>query len=317
MGQDVALGRVVRAHDARIVTTMKALTPRARAEGVLFLITFIWGSTFVVTKDLLASVTPFAHIGIRFSVAALILAAVSWRVIVHMKAIEAARGAVLGALLLGGFALQTVGLTTTTASKSAFITGMLVVFTPLCQVAFERRLPKLGTVVGVVFVIIGLFFLTSPAGGGFTIGDALTVGCAFLFGVYIVVLDVYSGTVAPEHLTIMQFLVCAVGGMLGAMFLETPVVKVSVTAGVQLLYLAVFATVIALFFQTKYQKDTTPARSAVIYSIEPLIAAVLAATIAGERIGGAGILGGGLIMAGVLLSEFSDVLIIRRKRISD
>lgn len=72
-----------------------------------------------------------------------------------------------------------------------------------------------------------------------------------------------------------------------------------------LLYLTVAATVVAIYVQTKYQKETTPTRAAVIFSVEPVIAAVFAYFVLGEVLGLPGILGGGLIVAGVLVSELS------------
>jgi drug/metabolite transporter (DMT)-like permease len=58
--------------------------------------------------------------------------------------------------------------------------------------------------------------------------------------------------------------------------------------------------------QTRYQKDTTPTRAVVIFSIEPVIASVIAAVLLGEALGTLGTIGGGLILAGVLVSELSD-----------
>jgi drug/metabolite transporter (DMT)-like permease len=283
-------------------------TRRARAELVLFCITFIWGSTFVVTKELLSSVSPFAYIGLRFGLASVLFVAIFPRSLSTITRQGALHGAILGSLLFAGFALQTIGLQFTSASKSAFITGMLVVFTPLWQVALERRFPKVGTVLGVGLVTVGLYLLTSPVGSGFNIGDALTLACAFLFGLYIVILDIYSRMSEATHLTLLQFLVSAVGAGIAGALLEDMVVDISGPMALRLAYLAVFATVIALYLQTKYQKDTTPARSAVIFSMEPVIAAVLAYVIAGENIGVLGAVGGGLIVAGLLLSELSDLL---------
>lgn len=282
--------------------------PRSRAELILFSITFIWGSTFIVTKDLLASVSPFAYIGLRFALATVLFALVRPSSICGWDRTSTRDGLVLGGLLFGGFALQTVGLQTTTASKSAFITGMMVVFTPLWQVAIERRWPKLGTWIGVFLVSVGLYFLTSPSGSEFAVGDLLTLGCAILFGLYIVLLDVYSHRTDATRLTLAQFVVSAMGGGLVALLWEDSIVLWSGPMALEIVYLAVFATVIALSLQTTYQRFTTPARSAVIFSLEPVIAAVLAYLLVGEQIGTLGALGGGLILGGLLASELSDLL---------
>lgn len=282
--------------------------PRTKAELILFSITFIWGSTFIVTKDLLASVSPFVYIGLRFALATAVFALIRPSSLRHWDRASVRDGLLLGGLLFGGFALQTVGLQTTTASKSAFITGMMVVFTPLWQVAIERRWPKLGTWIGVILVTVGLYLLTSPSGSGLDTGDLLTLGCAVLFGLYIVLIDVFSKRTEVGRLVMAQFVVSAVGGGLAALTIEEAFVQWSGAMALEVAYLAVFATVIALSLQTAYQRFTTPARSAVIFSLEPVIATVLAYLLVGERIGTLGVVGGGLIVAGLLASELSDVI---------
>jgi len=139
---------------------------RARAELYLFLVTFVWGSTFIITKDLLQTVPPFTYIAIRFLAGAALFGAIAYRSLRQWDRRTFLHGSVLGILLFGGFALQTVGLQTTTASKSAFITGLMVVFTPMWQVLIEKRTPKPGSLAGVLLVTVGLYFLTSPSGGG-------------------------------------------------------------------------------------------------------------------------------------------------------
>lgn len=281
---------------------------RAKAELYLFLITFVWGSTFIVTKDLLSEITPFAYVGVRFSIAALLFGLVSFRALGRWRKETMWRGGVLGFLLFAGFALQTFGLQTTSASKSAFITGMLVVFTPLWQVALERRLPRPGSILGVLLVTIGLYFLTSPSGGGFVLGDALTLGAAALFGLYIVYLDMFGKDDETAKLTMAQFVVAGGMGAVFAVSYESTDISLTPSAMAELGYLIIFATIVALYVQTRYQKDSTPTRSAVIFSLEPVIAAGFAYTVAGEILGLSGWLGGAIILTGLLLSEFSDTL---------
>lgn len=284
------------------------MNKRTRAELFLLLITLIWGSTFVVTKFVLLDAGPFLYTTIRFVIATLIFGVVFFRRLRTIGKESFVKGAILGSLLFIGFATQTIGLMYTTASKSAFITGMLVVFTPICQLAIERRPPKVGNLFGVALVMAGLYFLTSPTGSHFNLGDGLTLICALSFAIYIVYLDIFSQNCDETHLTFMQFAVTAGLAGLTYLFFEDFRLVVSMRFTLAVIYLAVFATVIALFVQTKFQKDTTPTRSAVVFSVEPVIAAVSAYLVLGERLGEYGILGAGLIMSGVVVSEFSDML---------
>jgi drug/metabolite transporter (DMT)-like permease len=278
---------------------------RTRAELFLLSITLIWGSTFALSKYLLETVSPLFYIGVRFSVALLILSLIASRRVFGMTKDAFIKGGILGLLLFAGFASQTVGLQYTGASKSAFITGMMVVFTPICQIIIERKSPKIGNVIGIVLVTIGLYLLTSPAGSEFNLGDGLNLLCAVTFALYIVYMDVFSKGQDPVQLTVAQFIVCAVLGLVGSIFFESIRFNPTPASYGALVYLIIFATVIALFVQARYQRDTTPTRSAVIFSIEPVLAAIFAYFLLGEVLGAAGMLGGGLIVGGVLISELS------------
>jgi drug/metabolite transporter (DMT)-like permease len=281
------------------------MSSRTKAELFLLSITLIWGSTFATSKYLLSSISPFFYIGIRFALATLILSLLYLSRVRSMTKKSLRKGGILGLLLFLGFATQTVGLQYTGASKSAFITGMMVVFTPICQLIIERRPPKVGNVIGIAFVTIGLYLLTSPAGSEFNLGDALNLICAVVFALYIVYLDVFSKGEDPVHLTLSQFIVCTLLGLGVAASVETVKFVPSVEAIGVLLYLTIFATVIAITVQVRFQKDTTPTRSAVIFSIEPVLAAGFAYAILGEILGPLGFVGGGMIVAGVLVSELS------------
>ena len=281
------------------------MTSRTRAELSLLSITLIWGSTFVTSKYLLGSISPLIFIGVRFAAATLVFALLFPGKVFHTPRASWIKGGILGVLLFAGFATQTVGLQYTGASKSAFITGMMVVFTPICQLLIERRAPKPGNVAGILMVIAGLYFLTSPSGSEFNLGDGLNLICAATFGFYIVYLDVFSKDNDAVHLTLVQLVSCTVLGLISAPLFENMRFAPTAEGVVALVYLIIFATIIALYIQNKYQKDTTPTRSAVIFSIEPVLAAGFAYLILGEVLGVVGMLGGAMIVGGVLVSELS------------
>ncbi len=285
------------------------MNKRSRAELFLLLVTVIWGSTFVITKYVLQNAGPFLYTSIRFLIATIIFAAIFFPQLRTINKTAFLRGSFLGFLLFVGFATQTIGLLYTTASKSAFITGMMVVFTPLCQLFIERKPPHVGNLLGVILVTAGLYFLTSPTGSHFNIGDGLTLICALSFGFYIVYLDIFSQDCEPSHLTFMQFITTAVLASFSFLFFEDFRLTWNIGFTLSVVYLALFATVIALFVQAKFQKDTTPTRSAVIFSVEPVIAAIFAYFLLEEHIGDLGLLGAGLIMSGVIVSEFSESLL--------
>ena len=282
------------------------LRPKIRAEIALLAMTFLWGGTFPIVKIGMNYVSPVFLVAIRFVIATIVLLLFFRKRIFPIPRPAVIKGCVLSLFLFLGFVAQNIGLTITTASKSAFITGMMVVFVPLLQFVIERRLPKIGNLVGVAIVAAGLWFLTAPVGAGLNAGDALTLCCALLFGVYIVYLDIISREMTPIQLMFLQMSVTALFAVVGTALFETPVFRWSAEGVGAIVYLTFLATMLTTYVQTKYQKETTPTRAVVIFSIEPVIASVCAALILGEQLGALGVVGGGLIIAGVLLSELSD-----------
>ncbi len=284
-----------------------------RAELYLFLITFVWGSTFVITKDLLENNSPLWYTAVRFILSSLVLFLVFPRRILQADRASFRHGIVLGALLYIGFITQTIGIQYTTASKSAFFTGLLTVLTPLVQFAFRRwmkRPPRaitVGNCLGVLFATLGLFFMTSPGGSGFNVGDALTILCAFCFACYIVYLDDVSGSTDFIRMSFVQFLFCAVVGLLAAGTVESIHLEVTASFIAAMAYLVLFATVITMVIQIRYQGDTTPTRAGIIFAMEPVVAGVLAYVVRGEILTPVGIAGAVIVVAGLLLSELSGL----------
>jgi drug/metabolite transporter (DMT)-like permease len=291
---------------------MQVIT-RTRAEIYLLFLTVIWGSTFVLTKFVLENASPFVYVSIRFAIASIIFYAFFFRRLMTITRDAVIKGVILGVLLFFGFITQTIGLKYTTASKSAFITGLMVVFTPFFQFLIERKSPKIGNIIGVILVAAGLYLMTSPEGSGLNIGDGLTLICAVIFGIYIVYLDVFGKAYDPVHLTFMQFLATSVLAIVAVPFLENPYLNINNSFLLILAYLTVMPTVVALYVMVKYQKYTTPTRSAIIYSMEPPIAAIFAFFIIGEQLGLWGLFGGLLILFGLIMSELSDIFFKHRK----
>lgn len=279
---------------------------RRKAELILLSITLVWGGTFAVVKYALADASPLTFLAIRFGIASLIFPAIYRQNYFRMDRGTLLSGLFLGFLLMIGFAFQTIGLKYTTASKSAFITGLLVAFTPIAQAVIERKMPTKGNLVGVGLVAVGLFLLTSPGGQGFNIGDLLTLFCAVSYAIYIVYLDIYSKKYDVSKLTLLQLSETAVLSIIFAPFVET--IHVTFTVGFvwALLYTSILATVFATYLQTRYQRDTTPVRAAIIYSMEPVLANVIAFFAFGEFVGAIGAVGGVLIIAGLLTSELLE-----------
>ena len=301
------------------------------ADLSLVLIMAVWGSSFSLLRTLLAggpeaAASPLLLLGTRMALAsvALILALCarpSGRAQLASLATPAGRpllrdGLLCGALLATGFLLQTEGLSRTTASRSGFLTGLLVVFTPLLEAAIFRRKPGLLALASVLLAFAGLGILSGPwreSAAGTLVGDALTVGCALVFAGHILLL----ARVAARHpvwpLVLLQLCCVSLAALLVGPFIEAQRLAPTARVWLGLGYLALFCTLFAFGVQTWAQRHTTAVRVALISSLEPVFAALWAALLIGERLTQVELFGGALIVAGVVLGEAGPLFAARAR----
>jgi drug/metabolite transporter (DMT)-like permease len=294
-------------------------------ETVLIINTIIWGATFVIIKSALSDISPLLFISIRFLFSTLILLPFAFKIFREINKQVLWGGGLLGLLYFIGFSTQTVGLKYTTATKSAFITGTFVIFTPLFQTLIEKRPPRREVIIGVSLALIGLIFLTSKEdsllnvfseiSSNFNIGDFYTLLCAIFFSLYIVYLDIISKKNDYKPLVFLQIAVTGVCGLLFALLftvweVETIEFRFSYNLLFALLYTSILATVVTTTIQTIYQKFVTPSVAGIILSFEPIFAAIFAFFMLNEKISNFGLIGCLLIFCGLLVSE-----LYKKKRI--
>ncbi len=107
------------------------MTARLRANLLLLVVVMVWGATFVLVKNALADISPTLFNLLRMAIACTVLAAVYRPGLASIPRRQWVAGAVVGACLAAGYQFQTIGLQMTTPSKSAFITGSVVVLVPI------------------------------------------------------------------------------------------------------------------------------------------------------------------------------------------
>jgi drug/metabolite transporter (DMT)-like permease len=281
-------------------------TPKLlQADLSLLAITLIWGSTFTIVKMSLAQASPILFICLRFWVATLVVAVFMPRALRNLSLRTVKRGLVLSVALLGGFVFQTIGLRATTPSRSAFLTSLSVLLVPVLGFFVFHHRPRIRTLLGVAVATAGLGLLTlNTIPSKFTRGDLLTLICAAVFALHILLIGQYLPTSDFRQLVILQLAGSAVLCSLVLPMLETPFLVWDVTIAFYLFVTGVLATALAIYVQNRAQQFTTPNRTALIFSLEPFFAALFAYLILGQTLTMKEWVGGALVLAGVLTSEF-------------
>jgi drug/metabolite transporter (DMT)-like permease len=295
-------------------------TPTVAADLALLAVALVWGATFVMVKDALTSIGPFAFLFLRFLLAFAVLLPFCWRAIRAGGACLWRKGAVIGVWLFAGYGLQTVGLQWTTAGKAGFITGLSVVFVPLLAAALTRRRPSRHAMTGVALATVGLAMLTLGGNLRPGVGDMLVLGCAVCFAMHIISIGRAGAdtTAAAAGLAVAQIGVTALLAGLTSLVAESNYWRApgygdsSTVAMTRLInsdvlvaigVTAILATAAAFLIQNLAQRHTSPTHTALIFSTEPVFAAVFAWLLAGETFGLRAAAGAGLILAGILIAE--------------
>lgn len=293
---------------------------RHNAELLLLAITILWGGTFAVVKTAMVDVSPSMFVLLRFVLATVVAVAVWPRSLASIDKDTMGKGLALGVLYGVGFLLQTIGLTMTSASASAFITGTMVVFVPLVHRVVDGARIKPNHVFSIIMVLIGLWLFTSPESQGVNLGDVLTLFSAILWAVYLTYIDVWTteirhDTQKQNALVILQFVATVILAGIGVGVDRSQGTSLNVMFDrdliLGLLYCGIFASVIPTFVQTRYQQYTHPVRAGVIFAIEPLAASFIAWVAINEQFTVRQLIGGGVLLAAIVLP---DIIASRREQ---
>ncbi len=269
----------------------------------LVFVTIIWGITFVLVKDALNDAPPFYFATMRFGVATILCIILLRKKLFTCTKIELIGGAICGIFLFSGYAFQNFGLMNTTASKSAFITSVSVLIVPILLVLFKLQKVNKKIWASVILATIGLYLLVLPS-GGLNFGDILTSGCALSFAIHIIYQDLYiKKDIRIIPFLFIQSMFVTIISFFNAQIFEPQGVIWSNDLFIAIFITGVFATFIALLLMISAQKILTPSETAIIFSAEPLFAALFATIFAGEVLGIWGWIGGGLICIAVAYGE--------------
>jgi drug/metabolite transporter (DMT)-like permease len=246
----------------------------------------VWGGTFaVVAYTLRVGLSVNALLSLRFVLGALALSAVL--LAKHMKPTrrELLDGLWLGLVVATLFWFQTDGLRFTSTAKSAFITGLYVIFTPMISMLVGDRL-RASHGIGAGLALMGLLLLVYQPGlsfGGWNRGDSETLLNAVLVGVHIVMTGHFSRRGRGWVLAWSQVVVVGVVFSIAAALSPAPYGFHGITPllripglWIAMAYLALLATTLAFYVQSTMQAYVSATETAVLFSMEPVFAAVVA-----------------------------------------
>jgi drug/metabolite transporter (DMT)-like permease len=265
-----------------------------------------WGMRGIALR-LGSAAAPSAFLFLRFLISAVLQVAIFPSLLKNLTGPVVRAGAILSLPFYAGFILQATGLVSSTSTVVAFLTSLFVVITPLIGRLFFRESVALSTLVGAFVSLGGVYVMTDPS-VGLGRGEMLSIVCAVAFAFQIQMTNIITRHHRPEAISLVQFCgavlysgitMAAMGVKPGELVRSLGERHVAWTV----LYSAAACSVIAMGVLNRFQRDISATRASVIYMIEPVIAALFAALLAGEAMTTRKVVGGAVILLGNLACE--------------
>lgn len=283
--------------------------PTAVYKALIIFATIIWGFSFVVMKNVIEVLPPATLLGVRFTCAGLLLLVIlfkrvrrecSWQVI--------GIGALLGLFDFLAFWLQTIGLQYTTPGINAFLTATYCVIVPFAWWVIARKRPSLCNVGAAIIAIVGIWLVSVTTAGEtlrLGLGEGLTLGCALLFAIHIVLVSRFARNRDVLVLTVFQFIFEGIFGCIMGGLTETPPALSAITPEIvgSMVFLIVFASVVAFGIQNVSLAYVPPAQASLFLSLESVFGVVFSIMFYGEVVTLRLLLGFALIFGAILVNE--------------
>lgn len=251
----------------------------------------------------LDTIEAYNLIGLRFGIA---FAVVSPLLLIYKASINRQAikyGGILGILLFLIFALLLEGLKTTSTANAGFLLGLTVVFVPIIEIILLRTKLELNVLISVLVAIIGISILTIQKDFKLLPGDLLCLLSAIVFAIHIYITDKIGKAMNPLPVGIIQLGVSSIMGFIVASRVETLSLPQTTISWIAILALALVCSAFGFVGQALAQKHTTPSRTGVIFSLQPIAALFFSVVFLNEHFSGKELIGAALILMSVFISS--------------
>ncbi|MDR2080285.1 MAG: DMT family transporter [Campylobacteraceae bacterium] len=290
------------------------MTSRLKKFGAdlsLLTVAIVWGSTFLIVQDATKQTPVYTFLFWRFLLAAVLMILFGLK---HLNTIDKKTvfaGFVLGAFLFLGYAFQTFALVYTYSSTVGFITGLNVVIIPFILLIIFKKSVSLYSCTGALIAAVGLYFLSANAQISVGKGEFYAFICAVMFSLQVVFTGFYTRKYDTYPLVFIQFIAVSIFCFFGIFALDNPLLppKFDYLFIKAIIITSVFATVFAFFVQTAMQKFTSSAKTAILFTFEPIAAGVVGYFFANEIFTNIQLIGAFLIITGMLTAEIGDYVV--------
>lgn len=292
------------------------MSKQVKADLMLVLVTLCWGVSYLMMDVCLKEMGPLTLNAYRFVVAFVVALIVAFPKLKDVNKTTIKYSAIIGFALIFVYVGATYGVMYTSLSNAGFLCALTVIITPVLTFFLKKEVPSKKLVSVLIISLVGIGLLTLNEQLKPALGDFFCIMCAFAFAIDLMINDfaVHKEKVDAFQLGVYQLGFTGLYMLVLSIILEEPVLPNTISVWVSMLFLAIFCTGVAFIAQVIAQQYTSPTHVGVIFTLEPVFAAIVAFFFAGERLLPRAYLGALLMLVSILILEI-DFKIISNKGI--
>jgi len=254
-----------------------------KANFLMLIATFIWGTAFVSQTTGMGAIGPFTFSASRFFLASLTV--LPLMIIYERKSFSKFidnknyiyLSFLAGLALFGGMGLQQYALLKSQVANAAFLSTLYVPFVALISRFIFRSYSHWIVWIAVLLCLYGSYLLSSNQAFEIQQSDSLLFVAAFCFAIHIIVIDIFMKQYySPFTFGLIQYFIVFMLSMILAFSLESPKISNMQIEWFEIIYTGVFSAGVGYTLQIIAQSKANPAPAAIILSMESVFGAIAA-----------------------------------------
>lgn len=284
---------------------------QGKANLLMVIVTMFWGLSYTFMVMGLETMAVYNVVALRCIIAFLAAGIIFYKRIIKVDAKTLKYAAIQGFLLFIVFALSLIGLETTSVSNAGFILSLTVVLVPIFSSFIEKKLPSKAVSFAIICTMIGITILTTHGSVSFQKGDIVVAIAALCYSIYLLLNSSFTKNVESISYGIYQLGFAGLYALIFTFIFETPTLPSTTTAWIAIIGLGVICSAFCFVGQTVAQQYTSATHTGLIFSLEPIFAAMFAMMFIGEGITIKLLIGGSFILIGNLVAQLEHLHVLR------
>ena len=284
---------------------------QGKANLLMVIVTMFWGLSYTFMVMGLETLAVYNVVALRCIIAFVVAGIIFYKRMIKVDVKTFKYAAIQGLLLFIVFALSLFGLESTSASNAGFILSLTVVLVPIFSSFIEKKLPSRAVSFAIVCTMIGITVLTANGSFSFQKGDILVAIAALCYSTYLLLNSSFTRNVESISYGIYQLGFAGLYALVLTFLLETPTLPNSSSSWIAIIGLGVICSAFCFVGQTVAQQYTSATHTGLIFSLEPIFAAMFAMMFIGEGLTLKLIIGGSFILIGNLFAQLEHLHVLR------